>query len=123
MPEPRDKELYNAIKEDIISKYKPSAYRSGMIVRKYKEEYQKKYGNSNSYIGEKNKNKGLARWYNEEWKNQRGEIGYSKKGDIYRPSIRINKDTPITWKELTPEQIKEASKEKERLGRVKRFFK
>lgn len=123
MPEPKDKELYNAIKEDIISKYKPSAYRSTLLVKEYKKEFEKKYGNNNSYIGKKDKNKGLARWWSEEWKNQRGEIGYNKKGDIYRPTIRINKETPITWKELTPEQIEKASKEKERIGRVKRFFK
>ncbi len=43
MPEPRDQLLYDKIKNEISSKYKHSAYRSGMIVKRYKEEYMKKY--------------------------------------------------------------------------------
>jgi hypothetical protein len=120
MPEPTDKELYNKVKEDIISKYKHSAYRSGLIVKKYKEEYEKKHKNNNAYTGSKS-NSNLKRWFDEKWINQRGEIGYNKKGDIYRPSIRITDETPKTWEELTPKRIKEASKEKATKGRVKRF--
>ena len=54
MPVPNDKVLYEKIKNEITNKYKPSAYRSGMIVRKYKEEYYKKHKNNNSYSGDKN---------------------------------------------------------------------
>jgi Family of unknown function (DUF5872) len=36
MPTPNDKDLYEKIKKEITSKYKPSAYRSGIIVQKYK---------------------------------------------------------------------------------------
>lgn len=122
MPEPVDKDLYDKIKKKITDEYKPSAYRSGMIVKEYKKQYFLKYGNNNSYKGNRDKSN-LKRWFDEKWVNQRNEIGYSKKGDIYRPSIRINKDTPITWNELTPKQIEEAKKEKELKGRVKRFFK
>jgi len=39
---PRDLILYNKIKKEISQNYKHSAYRSGMIVKKYKEEYMKK---------------------------------------------------------------------------------
>lgn len=120
MNNPKDKDLYEKIKKDIINKYKPSAYRSGLIVKKYKEEYLKKYKNDNAYEGKKNKD-GLIRWFNEEWKNQRGEIGYKKKGDIYRPTKRINKDTPITFNELSKQQIEKAKKEKAKTGRVKKF--
>lgn len=120
---PRDKDLYEKTKRDIILKYPVnSAYRSGLIVKKYKEEYEKKYKNKNAYIGIKNGAKGLLRWFNEEWKNQRGEIGYKKKGDIYRPTIRVNKDTPITINELTKKQIEKAMKEKKTKGRVKKFL-
>ena len=49
---------------------------------------------------------GLTRWFNEEWVNQKGNVGYQKKGDIYRPSKRITSKTPITWNELTPSEIK-----------------
>ena len=32
-PEPKDKELYNKIKNEINIKYKPSAYSSGLLVK------------------------------------------------------------------------------------------
>lgn len=122
MPHPRDEILYNKIKNEITSKYKPSAYRSGLLVQKYKEEYYKKYKNNNSYIGDRN-NSNLKRWFSEEWKNQNNGVGYNKKGDVYRPTIRINNKTPTTFKELTKEQIKKAQKEKKKTGRVKNFSK
>ena len=122
MPQPKDKELYERIKNEITNKYKPSAYRSGMIVRKYKEEYYKKHKNNNSYSGDKN-NSNLKRWFDEKWTNQNKTIGYTKKGDIYRPTIRINNKTPTTYNELTQQQIKKAQKEKKTNGRVKNFSK
>lgn len=121
MPEPRDKLLYEKIKNEITSKYKPSAYRSGMIVKNYKDAYEKKYKSKDAYIGKKNKNEGLSRWYSEMWLNQRGLVGYQQKGDVYRPSIRVTKDTPITFGELSKKQIERAMKEKKTKGRVKRF--
>ena len=42
MPTPKDKELYETIKKEIYLKYpKHSAYRSGILVKQYKEEYKK----------------------------------------------------------------------------------
>lgn len=128
MAEAKDKDLYEKIKKEIINKYKPSAYRSGLIVKKYKEEYLKKYKDDKAYFGKKDnssldpKGKGLKRWFDEEWKNQKGEIGYKKKGDIYRPTKRINKNTPTTINELTKKQIENAMKEKKTKGRVKKFI-
>jgi len=119
--EPKDLILYNKVKKEISEKYKHSAYRSGLIVKKYKEEYLKKYKKDDAYIGEKPKLSNLQRWFLEEWKNQRGEIGYKYNNDIYRPTIRINKDTPITFNELIKNQIIKAQKEKATTGRVKRF--
>ncbi len=121
MNEPTDKKLYEKIKNELFEKYtKPSAYRSGLLVKKYKEEYIKKYGNNNYYKGNK-KNSNLKRWFDEKWMNQRGEVGYKKKGDIYRPTIRINEKTPTTFNELTKQQIIKAKKEKIKTGRVKKF--
>ncbi len=60
---------------------KNSAYRSGLIVKQYKEEYNKKHKNDNAYRGNKN-NSNLGRWFKEKWKNQDGGIGYNKQGDI-----------------------------------------
>lgn len=125
---PRDKELYDKIKKQVFLKYpKHSAYRSGLLVKNYKEAYQKKYAlalakgnNDNAYIGSRNTD-GLTRWFAEDWRNQRGEIGYKKKGDIYRPTIRINEKTPTTINELSQRRIKEAMREKKTKGRVKKF--
>lgn len=118
---PRDKELYDKIKKQVFLKYpKHSAYRSGLLVKNYKEAYQKKYNNDNAYIGDRNID-GLTRWFAEDWRNQRGEIGYKKKGDIYRPTIRINEKTPTTINELSKRRIKEAMREKKTKGRVKKF--
>lgn len=122
MTSPKDLSLYEKIKKEIYTKYpKHSAYRSGLLVKKYKEEYQKKHKNNNAYIGEKKKDSGLNRWFEEVWLNQRNEIGYKKKGDVYRPTVKVSSKTPITFQELRPSQIKKAMKEKKEKGRVKKF--
>ena len=120
MPQPTDEKLYEKIKNELFKKYKPSAYRSGLLVQKYKEEYVKKHNNNYYYRGNKT-NSNLKRWFDEKWTNQRGEIGYKNKSDVYRPTIRINNKTPTTFNELTKNQIIKAKKEKEKTGRVKRF--
>lgn len=122
MPTPKDQILYEKIKQNIHSKYKPSGYRSGLLVQEYKREYLKKHKNDDAYIGNR-QTSNLKRWFDEEWVNQRGKVGYSKKGDIYRPTIRINYDTPITFNELSKQQIEKAKKEKAHKGRVKNFSK
>jgi hypothetical protein len=81
----------------------------------------KKYDRDDAYIGEKPKLSNLERWFLEEWKNQRGETGYKYKNDVYRPTIRIDKDTPITFNESTKNQIERAIKEKATKGSVYRF--
>ena len=112
-----NQELYDKVKKQIYAKYPVhSAYRSSLLVKEYKEQGGK-------YIGVKNSNKGLAKWHKETWLNQRGEVGYKNKSDVYRPTVRVNKDTPTTFKELTQKQIDTARKEKQRHGRVKKFDK
>tara|TARA_X000000950_G_scaffold280707_1_gene375930 strand:- start:395 stop:1360 length:966 start_codon:yes stop_codon:yes gene_type:complete len=124
MPEPVDDKLYEQIKKEVYKQIpKHSAYRSGILVQKYKEKFKKKYGNKSPYIGKKTDTKGIARWFKEEWVNQRGEVGYKNKNDIYRPSKRITKDTPITHGELTKKEIKKARTKKYRKGRIDRFRK
>ena len=119
-PTPNDKDLYEKIKKEITSKYKPSAYRSGMIVRKYKEAYFKKHKNNNAYSGNKS-NSNLKRWFDEKWRSDTGEVGYSNKSSVYRPTVRVNSKTPTTFQELSRSQIERAKKEKARTGRVKNF--
>ena len=115
MPEPKNKKLYEEVKDEIYKKHpKHSAYRSGLLV----QEYKKRGG---TYEGKENKSSGLNRWFKEKWKTQDGKIGYKNKSDIYRPTVRVNKDTPTTHNELTADQIKKAQKEKKTKGRVKKF--
>jgi len=120
---PKDQAMYNRIKASVYkANPKHSAYRSGQIVKKYKAAYKKKYGNASAYTGTKTK-AGLTRWMSEKWRNQRGGVGYKKKGDVYRPTKRISSKTPATFKELSKKQISSAMKEKAKTGKVKKFKK
>ena len=113
--EPIDKELYNTIKKKVWDMYeKPSAYRSAMLVRLYKEA-------GGTYSGKPDINSGISKWMRERWVNVRGDTGYKFKSDIYRPTIRINDKTPTTYQELTKEEIERARREKYETGRVKKF--
>ena len=115
MPIPSNKELYEQVKKEIFQKYpKHSTYGSGLLVQEYKRR-------GGTYEGTESKNKGLNRWLSEIWLNQRGEPIYKFKSDIFRPTVRVTKDTPTTFAELTTEEIAKARREKARTGRVKQF--
>jgi hypothetical protein len=117
MPEPKNKALYNRIKAQVVKKNpKHSAYRSGLIVKKYKAA-------GGTYSGSKPKKKGLSRWFKEDWRTEKGKKTYKEGGTIFRPTKRVTKDTPTTMKELTPAQKKRAIKEKKATGRVKKYKK
>ena len=94
MPIPADQPLYNKVKEyaDTIYK-KPSAYKSGYIVKKYKEL-------GGVYIDDK-KPKDLKRWFKEKWEDV-GGLDYP----VYRPTKRINEKTPLTANEIKPSNLK-----------------
>ena len=123
--EPRDKDLYNHVKNQLYKKMPAhSAYRSGILVQKYKEAYRERYGkNKNPYYGKKPKKIGLARWFREKWATQDGSPVYKNKNDIFRPQKRITNKTPLTHGELTNNEIKRARRTKRRVGRVNRFRK
>ena len=115
MPIPTNKKLDDEVKEEIYKTYpKHSAYRSGLLVQEYKRR-------GGTYEGKEKDSEGLNRWFAENWKNQRGEVGYKNKSDVYRPTVRITKDTPTTFKELTPQEIGKAKREKYLKGRVSKF--
>ena len=124
MVEPTDEKLYNTVKKKIYKEQpKHSAYRSGTVVKEYKKRFTQKYGKRKSpYKGNKTKKSGLKRWFDEKWVNQRGEVGYKNKNDIYRPTFRITKKTPTTHGELSKKQIKRARSEKYRKSRVSKFL-
>jgi hypothetical protein len=86
--------LYEKVKKIADTTYsKPSAYKSGFIVKKYKEM-------GGTYSGEKD-NKGIGRWFKENWK----DIG-NKEYPVFRPTKRITKDTPLTPDEIKPSNLK-----------------
>ena len=101
---PTNKTLYNKVKKEADKKYdKPSAYKSGWIVKEYKER-------GGEYSGKKKEKEGLSRWYKEEWK----DIG-DKEYPVYRPTKRITKDTPLTESEISPTQLKKQIKRKQKI--------
>lgn len=121
-PVPVDQKLYERIKQEVYKKNpQHSAYRSGTVVKKYKTEFYKRCPGKSPYRGQKKHTEGLSRWFLEDWRNQRGEVGYKYRSDIYRPTKRIARKTPKTFSELSQKRISTARKEKLSKGRVKRF--
>ena len=122
---PVDETLYEKVKARVYEDMpKHSAYRSGIVVQKYKTAFATKHGERRSpYTGSRRttKKRGLTRWFAEKWVNQRGEVGYRRKSDIYRPSKRITRKTPLTHSELSKREIGRARRVKATKGRVRRF--
>tara|TARA_R110000822_G_scaffold148471_1_gene287467 strand:+ start:916 stop:1257 length:342 start_codon:yes stop_codon:yes gene_type:complete len=98
-----NKALYEKAKQEADSIYKkPSAYKSGYIIKRYKA-----LGGTYKDDG---KEKPLERWFAEKWK----DVG-NKTYPVYRPTIRITKDTPLLVSEINPFQLKEQIKLKQRI--------
>lgn len=76
---------------------KPSAFKSGFIVKKYKE-LGGTYSGAKGFQRSKN---GIGRWFKEEWK----DIG-NKEYPVFRPTKRVTKDTPLTPDEIDPANLK-----------------
>lgn len=106
----KDEGLYETAKRVVYKQYaKPSAYRSGALVKKYKQLYLEKHGDDNAYVedGTAKKNRPLARWYMEQWRSVGGDY------PTYRPTIRITDDTPKTISEISPARLKQQVKTKQ----------
>jgi len=90
MPIIDNQKLYDKVKKEADKIYKkPSAYKSGYIVKKYKEL-------GGTYTDD-NKPKDLERWFDEKWEDVAG-----LKYPVYRPTKRISKETPLLAKEIDP---------------------
>ena len=88
--EPENKELYESSKKQFWKMYeKPSAYRSAMLVRLYKEA-------AGTYSGNPDINSGISRWFRENWRSDKGATNYPFKHSVHRPTVRMTKDTPAT---------------------------
>jgi hypothetical protein len=94
MPKVDNPDLYKKAKKIADEKYlKSSAYKSGFIVKKYKE-----LGGTYS---DDNKTRNLKRWFMEDWKDI-GHLSYP----VYRPTRKINKHTPLTPSEIDPANLR-----------------
>jgi hypothetical protein len=103
MPIVVNQELYNKVKKEADELYsKPSAYKSGWIVKTYKQRGGK--------YKDDNKPKNLKRWFKENWT----DIG-NEDYPVYRPTKRITKDTPLTASEIDQKQAKEQIKLKQKI--------
>jgi len=103
MPKVLDPYLYKSAKNKANKIYKkPSAYKSGFIVKTYKE-LGGRYGNDN-------KEKTLKRWFKEKWQ----DVGHQKY-PVYRPTIRINKNTPLTIYEIDKKDLTKKIKLKQKI--------
>jgi hypothetical protein len=102
-----DKDIYEKAKKLVYSIYKvPSAYRSGALVKKYKEL-------GGRYSGIKQK-VGLTRWFAEKWKDvnpKKTKNSYP----VYRPTKRIDKDTPLLASEINKRNLLSQSKLKQEI--------
>jgi len=93
MPVVLDQALYDLVKKRADEIYKkPSAYKSGYIIKTYKEL-------GGRYLDD-HEEKDLKRWFKEKWK----DIGH-KSYPIYRPTVRVNKNTPFTVNEIDKKQM------------------
>jgi len=65
----------------------------------------------------------LKRWFKEDWQTPKGKKGYESGENTFRPTVKVSKNTPLTWSELTPAEKARAQKEKNTKGRVSRYRK
>ena len=102
MSVPINKKLYETVVQDADRIYKkPSAYKSRYIVKEYKKRGGK-------YVGKKPVNKGLDRWFKEDWRDV-GKRDYP----VYRPTKRITKDTPLTVSEIDKKDLQKKIEKKQ----------
>ena len=103
MPIPINKELYKKAQQLADKTYsKPSAYKSGFIVKTYKS--------MGGQYKDDDQPKDLKRWFQEKWMDI-GGLDYP----VYRPTIRINKNTPLTVNEIDPKQAIKQIKLKQKI--------
>lgn len=92
-PKVLDPQIYEKAKKIVYAQYKkPSAYRSGALVKKYKEL-------GGRYSGDKEKG-GMTKWIREEWTDIAG-LTYP----VFRPTKRVSRNTPLTVDEIQPSNL------------------
>lgn len=107
MPIPNDMALYKKAKQIADKTFKkPSAYKSGFIVKKYKE-----MGGTYKDDGEP---RDLDRWFKEGWRDVGG-----KEYPVYRPTKRISKDTPLIVGEIDRNNLRKQIELKQKIKGTK----
>ena len=134
MPVPKDKKLYARVKRMADGRFDAptSIYKSSWIVQKYKSLgglYTTKVKPTNT---------GLARWFKEKWvdlkrpvpSGRQSKAAYMPCGrpsakktklayPLCRPSVRVTKKTPKTYKEISKKSLVKAKKQKKGEARIK----
>jgi hypothetical protein len=104
---PADPTLYEKAKKIVYAQYsKPSAYRSGALIKKYKEM-------GGTFI-EDGKEKPLKRWFAEKWVDvnpNKTTTSYP----VYRPTVKVSKKTPLTVSEIDKKDLEKKSREKQKI--------
>ena len=103
MPVILDKELYNSVKAKADQIYKKSSAYKSMYIQK---EYQREGGR----YKDDNSEKKLSRWMNERW----SDVGH-KDYPVYRPTVRVNKKTPLTVAEIDKNNLEDQIKRKQKI--------
>jgi hypothetical protein len=105
---PIDKALYEKAKEKVYKQYeKPSAYRSAALVKLYKSM-------GGRYKDNNKKERPLKDWFNEKWE----DINPNKTKDsypVYRPTKRVNKNTPLLLSQIDKKNLEKQIKLKQRI--------
>jgi len=109
MPIPKDLKLYEDVKKYIDTIYtKPSAYKSGAIVKEYKKR-------GGTYMDD-NKPKNLKRWFQENWISVNEMVGGDKNDyPTYRPTKKISSNTPATVNQIPLQRLREQYKLKQKI--------
>ena len=115
---PSNPALYQRAKNIVYKQYeKPSAYRSGALVKMYK-----KLGGTYHNVPVKTKRaskkdeRPLKRWFEEKWK----DVSPKKYTNVqhyplYRPTRRVSSKTPTTRQEISSREISAQYKRKQKI--------
>lgn len=105
MPTPTDPVLYARAKSIVYKRYKVhSAYRSGAVVKLYKQ-----MGGTYRADG---REPTLKRWFKEKWSDvnpHKTRTSYP----VYRPTVRVNRRTPLTVDEVDPRDLAKQARRKQ----------
>ena len=119
MSKPIDKKLYEKVKSITRKNFKsyPSIYANSWLVKEYKKRGGRYSGSS--------KNRGLDRWFKENWidvcklpklvkcgRSTANTKDWKSKYPYCRPYKRISKETPKTVKEISKTELKRRCSQK-----------